>query len=86
MAQMFGGATIVLEHRFYGLSNPFPDLKGTTLAKYHTIKHAVNDLEYFAKNIKLPMEGGDDVGPEKAPWILTGCSYMGALTAWTMET
>ncbi|KAJ8081304.1 hypothetical protein PM082_007139 [Marasmius tenuissimus] len=85
MAQLFNGATVLLEHRFYGYSNPYPDLKGTTLAKYHTLEQAVNDLEYFAKNVKLPMEGGDDVGPEKAPWILSGCSYMGALTAWTMQ-
>ncbi|KAF9256491.1 hypothetical protein L218DRAFT_1081344 [Marasmius fiardii PR-910] len=86
LAQTFKGSTILLEHRFYGESNPIPDLKGTTLAKYHTIEQAMNDLEYFAKNVKLPMHGGDQLGPDKAPWILSGCSYMGALTAWTMHS
>ncbi|KAJ8081302.1 hypothetical protein PM082_007137 [Marasmius tenuissimus] len=80
MAQRFNGATVVLEHRFYGFSNPVQDLKGSTLAKYHTIEQAVGDLEYFVKNVKLPM----GVGKGKVPWILAGCSYMGSLTAWTM--
>ena len=82
---MFNGATVMLEHRFYGFSNPVEDLNGTTLAKYHTIEQAVADLEYFAKNVELPMEGGDEVAPGMVPWILSGCSYMGALTAWTMH-
>ncbi|KAL0063142.1 hypothetical protein AAF712_009932 [Marasmius tenuissimus] len=56
MAQRFNGATVVLEHRFYGFSNPVQDLKGSTLAKYHTIEQAIGDLEYFVKNVKLPME------------------------------
>ncbi|KAK1225863.1 hypothetical protein PQX77_011191 [Marasmius sp. AFHP31] len=80
MAQIFNGATVVLEHRFYGFSNPVEDLKGSTLAKYHTIEQAIGDLEYFVKNVELPME----VGEGKVPWILAGCSYMGSLTAWTM--
>ncbi|KAL0063138.1 hypothetical protein AAF712_009928 [Marasmius tenuissimus] len=84
MAQMLNGTTVLLEHRFYGLSNPIDDLKGSTLAKYHTIEQAVEDLEYFAKNVKLPMENGGEIAPGMAPWLLTGCSYMGALTAWTM--
>ncbi|KAJ8081297.1 hypothetical protein PM082_007132 [Marasmius tenuissimus] len=84
MAQIFNGATVILEHRFFGLSNPVEDLKGTTLAKYHTIDQAVGDLEYFAGNVKLPMDSGGEVAPGKAPWILTGGSYPGALTAWTM--
>ncbi|KAK1218112.1 hypothetical protein PQX77_019211 [Marasmius sp. AFHP31] len=80
MAQIFNGATVVLEHRFYGFSNPVENLKGSTLAKYHTIEQAMGDLEYFVKNVDLPME----VGEGKVPWILAGCSYMGSLTAWTM--
>ncbi|KAL0063141.1 hypothetical protein AAF712_009931 [Marasmius tenuissimus] len=84
MAQIFNGATVLLEHRFYGFSNPVQDLKGSTLAKYHTIEQAVEDLEYFAKNVELPMVDGGEVGPGVVPWLLTGCSYMGALTAWTM--
>ncbi|KAL0955674.1 hypothetical protein HGRIS_001899 [Hohenbuehelia grisea] len=83
IAQQENGATIVLEHRFFGLSNPIPDLSAKSL-KLHTIQQAIDDLEYFARNVKLPMPGGDQVAPGQAPWILTGGSYPGALTAYTM--
>ncbi|KAI0309978.1 serine carboxypeptidase S28-domain-containing protein, partial [Amylostereum chailletii] len=83
IAQQEKGAAIVLEHRYYGLSNPFPDLTVKSL-KYHTIQQGVDDLEYFAKHVKLPMPGGDKVAPGQAPWILVGGSYAGALTAFTM--
>ena len=83
IAQQEHGATIVLEHRFYGLSNPVPYLSAPNL-KFHTIQQAIDDLEYFAKNVKLAMPGGDSVGPTQAPWILIGASYSGALTSWTM--
>ena len=70
------GSAIVIEHRFYGLSNPYPDLSVKSL-KLHTIQQAIDDLEYFAKNVNLPMPGGDSVGPDKAPWVLVGGSYSG---------
>lgn len=41
------------------------------------IQQAIEDLEYFAKNVNLPMPGGDSVTPDKAPWILVGGSYAG---------
>ncbi|THH05021.1 hypothetical protein EW146_g10013 [Bondarzewia mesenterica] len=83
IAQQQNGATIVLEHRFYGYSNPFSDLSVASL-RYHTIQQAIDDLEYFADNVELPMPGGDAVGPDQAPWIMVGGSYAGALTSWTM--
>lgn len=76
IAQQENGATIVLEHRFYGLSNPYPDLSVESL-QYHTIQQAIDDLEYFAKNVVLPMPNGANVGPDKAPWVLIGGSYSG---------
>ncbi|KAI0065740.1 peptidase S28 [Artomyces pyxidatus] len=82
IAQQQKGATIVLEHRYFGLSNPFSDLSVASL-KYHTVQQAIDDLAYFADNVKLPMPGGDQVPPSKAPWILIGGSYSGALTAFT---
>ncbi|KAI0040526.1 peptidase S28 [Auriscalpium vulgare] len=82
IAQAHNGATIVLEHRFYGFSNPLPDLSVESL-RLHTIQQAIDDLEYFANNVKLPFPGGDQVGPDKAPWVLVGGSYSGALTAFT---
>lgn len=71
------------EHRFYGLSNPKPDLSVASL-QLHTLAQAVEDLVYFAENVQLAMPGGNNVQPGKAPWVLIGGSYAGALTAWTM--
>ncbi|KAI0048182.1 peptidase S28 [Auriscalpium vulgare] len=82
IAQAHNGATVMLEHRFYGFSNPLPDLSVESL-RFHTIQQAIDDLEYFAKNAKLPFPGGDQVGPDKVPWVLVGGSYAGALTAFT---
>jgi hypothetical protein len=45
--------------------------------KLLTIQQAIDDIEYFAKNVNLPMPGGDSVTPDKTPWILTGASYPG---------
>ncbi len=75
-AQQQNGSTVVLEHRFYGLSNPYPDLSIKSL-RVHTIQQAIDDLEYFAKNVNLPMPGGDSVTPDRAPWVLVGGSYAG---------
>ncbi|KAH9855013.1 peptidase S28 [Lenzites betulinus] len=83
IAQLLGGVTIVLEHRYYGLSNPYGDLSVQSL-KYHTVQQAIDDLEYFAKNVDLPMAGGDALKVGQAPWVLVGGSYSGALTSFTM--
>ncbi|KAJ3920772.1 serine carboxypeptidase S28-domain-containing protein [Lentinula edodes] len=83
IAQQQSGATIVLEHRFYGLSNPVPNLSGKNL-KLHTIQQAIDDLAYFAENVVLPMPNGAHLSPADAPWILIGGSYSGALTSWTL--
>lgn len=83
IAQQQHGAVVILEHRFYGASNPYPDLSSESL-KVLSIPQAINDFVYFAKNVKLPMTNGDQLGPDKAPWILAGGSYSGALVSWTM--
>ncbi|OBZ65442.1 putative serine protease K12H4.7 [Grifola frondosa] len=83
IAQQLSGSTIVLEHRFFGESNPHSDLSVTSL-RVHTIQQAIDDFEYFANNVQLPMPNGNAVAPGKAPWILIGGSYAGALTAYTM--
>lgn len=74
----------MLEHRYYGQSNPFPDLKDESL-RFHTIQQAIDDLEFFAKTVNLPMPGGGAVKPAQAPWVLVGGSYAGALISWTMN-
>ena len=84
IAQQLNGSTIVLEHRFFGSSNPYGDLSIQSL-RVHTVQQAVEDLAYFAQNVQLPMPGGDQVAPGKAPWILIGGSYAGALTSYAMN-
>lgn len=83
IAQKYGGAAIVLEHRFFGESNPYPNLDVTSF-QYHTLAQAIEDNVYFAKNVFLPQDNGDTVSPDKAPWIIIGGSYPGALVSWTM--
>lgn len=75
-AQQQNGTTIVLEHRFYGFSNPRPDLTVESL-KLHTLQQAIDDLVYFAQTVNLPQPGGDQLTPDKAPWVLIGGSYSG---------
>lgn len=72
LAQPNHGATVVLEHRFFGLSNPYQNLSATSFS-VHTIEQAIEDLAYFAKNVHLPfpaeIEDGSQVGPDKNPWV-----------------
>ncbi|KZT55218.1 hypothetical protein CALCODRAFT_498923 [Calocera cornea HHB12733] len=85
IAQQHNGATVVLEHRFYGQSNPYPDLSVKSY-RVHTIDQAISDLVHFSQTVKLPMPGGNNLGSDNNPWILVGGSYSGALTAWTMQS
>ena len=85
IAQATNGSTIIIEHRFFGHSNPYPVLSTQGL-QVHTIAQAVEDLAYFAKNVKLPQPNGDQVAPGKAPWVLVGGSYSGALVSYAMHT
>lgn len=84
MSDLFNGAVVLFEQRFFGESNPYPDLSVESY-RVHTLEQAIDDLEYFSKNVKLPMPGGDNVGPTSAPWILVGGSYSGALTSYAMQ-
>ncbi|KAG2144464.1 peptidase S28 [Suillus clintonianus] len=83
IAQQQKGATIVIEHRFFGFSNPYDNLTSQSLALL-TIQQAIDDLVNFATTADLPMPGGDAVKPGQAPWIMIGGSYSGALTSYTM--
>jgi hypothetical protein len=68
IAQQQSGSTIVLEHRYYGLSNPVPDLSGVNM-RFHTIQQAIDDLVYFAENAVLPMPDGAHHSPATTPWV-----------------
>jgi hypothetical protein len=85
IAQEIGAAIIVLEHRYWGFSSPFEELTTENL-QYQTLKNAIADLNHFALTAKLPFDTTGATNADKAPWILVGGSYSGALTAWTEST
>ena len=80
-AQTSGGAAIILEHRYWGQSSPFDTLTADTL-QYLTLDQAIQDVVHFAKEVHLDFDPGRASTPDKAPWVLSGCSYPGALSAW----
>ncbi|KHN94776.1 Peptidase S28 [Metarhizium album ARSEF 1941] len=81
-AQTNGGAALILEHRYWGGSSPYQNLTTETL-QYLTLNQSIRDLVHFARNVQLPFDPDGSSRPDKAPWVLSGCSYPGALTAWT---
>jgi hypothetical protein len=85
IAQEIGAAIVVIEHRYWGFSSPFEELT-TPNMQYLTLKNSIADLNHFALTADLPFDttGGSNAG--KAPWVLVGGSYSGALTAWTEAT
>ncbi|KAH9886027.1 peptidase S28 [Cubamyces lactineus] len=85
LAEKLNGSVILIEHRFFGESNPYPLLSVESF-RVHNLHQSINDYEYFLKNVHLPIPGGDQLGPDKAPWILFGGSYSGALASYTMYT
>ncbi|ATY65732.1 serine protease [Cordyceps militaris] len=80
-AQEIKGASIVLEHRYWGESSPF-DKMTTKNMRYLTLDNAMRDTIYFARNVKLPFDPAQSSHPDRAPWVFTGGSYPGALAAW----
>ncbi|TQS33641.1 hypothetical protein Golomagni_06006, partial [Golovinomyces magnicellulatus] len=84
-AQAIGGGAVMFEHRYWGDSSPYDKLTTKNL-QHLTLDNAIQDLVYFAKNVKLPFDPKGTSTPDKAPWVLSGCSYSGAVTAWVHAT
>ncbi|KAJ2027535.1 hypothetical protein IWW57_002559 [Coemansia sp. S610] len=82
LAQKTNGLLVAVEHRFYGKSNPMPDLSGASL-KYHTVE---NVLEDFAAIIRAAKRNPSTVFPipvsANSKIVFGGGSYGGALAAW----
>ncbi|MFT3693365.1 MAG: S28 family serine protease [Kofleriaceae bacterium] len=77
-AYSLNAAVVVLEHRYYGESKPYPDYTLDHM-KYLTIHNALEDgaaFETYAKT-NLPLAG---------KWIAVGGSYPGMLAAFYRET
>ncbi|KIH92084.1 serine-type peptidase [Sporothrix brasiliensis 5110] len=76
-----GGAVVILEHRYWGESSPYEQLTVKNL-KYLTVDQALRDFTYFANNWVPPFDTSGKSKPTKAPWVLAGGSYAGALAGW----
>jgi hypothetical protein len=50
------------------------------------LKQAIADFVYFAKTVDLPFDTDHQTNADKAPWVFSGGSYSGALSAWTEST
>lgn len=85
IAKELGAAAIVIEHRYWGWSSPFTNLTTENL-QYLTLKNSIADLNHFALTAELPFDTNGASNADKAPWVLVGGSYSGALTAWTEAT
>ncbi|KAJ7056562.1 peptidase S28 [Mycena amicta] len=86
IAYATGGATIVMEHRYWGASIPFANYS-TANMKYFTLENSVKDFAQFALNVELPFTNGTKaMPPPETAWILNGGSYPGALAAYAKQT
>ncbi|KAK1830822.1 putative extracellular serine carboxypeptidase [Podospora conica] len=83
-AQLTGGATVMLEHRYFGESTPFSVLDTQNLT-YLTLKNSLADFAHFAQTVKLPFDTTGKSSPENAPWTFIGGSYAGMLSAWMQK-
>ncbi len=68
---------VALEHRYYGESQPFSDLRTENL-RYLNVDQALKDLLSFQALMKNQSQW-------TGPWIVVGGSYAGALSAYARE-
>ncbi|KAK3995696.1 putative serine protease EDA2 [Cladorrhinum sp. PSN332] len=83
-AQAMHGAMVMLEHRYWGGSSPYQVLDTKNLT-YLTLNNSIEDMAHFARTVRLPFDRSGDSNAPKAPWIIVGGSYPGALAAWTSK-
>ncbi|KAB5536262.1 putative serine peptidase [Coniochaeta sp. 2T2.1] len=81
-AQAIQGAVVMMEHRYWGTSSPYDTLTTKNL-QYLTLQNSILDNTNFANNVKLPFDSNGTSNASKAPWVFSGGSYSGALSAWT---
>eukprot|EP01156_Anaeramoeba_ignava_P006642 Anaeramoba_ignava/a349176_555.p1 GENE.a349176_555~~a349176_555.p1 ORF type:complete len:459 (-),score=88.92 a349176_555:119-1495(-) len=76
LSVMYNALVVALEHRYYGESMPFDELK-TENMKYLSSQQALADILKFRDLIMKKYSL-----PENTKWISFGCSYSGALSLW----
>lgn len=77
LAQSYGALVVALEHRFYGASNPTPDMSVDNM-RYLSSRQAIGDVARFIAELLVPT-----YNLTAANRVVTfGGSYPGALSAW----
>jgi hypothetical protein len=67
---------LALEHRYYGMSQPFPDLSTPNL-RFLSSRQALQDIALFHEHITSLVSL-----PQATKWVTFGGSYPGMLAAW----
>ena len=73
---------VMLEHRYYGASSPFDTLTVENLQLLN-LEQAIEDVIYFAKTVDFAFDTNHSSNADNAPWVFSGGSYSGALSAYT---
>ncbi|KAJ2779818.1 hypothetical protein GGI15_003759 [Coemansia interrupta] len=82
LAKATNGLLVTIEHRFFGQSNPMPDLSGASL-KYLTIENVLEDFASFARSAKNHPQSLFSVPVScRSKIIFGGGSYSGNIAAW----
>ncbi|KAJ2003049.1 hypothetical protein GGI04_003108 [Coemansia thaxteri] len=82
LAQKTNGLVVAVEHRFYGKSNPMPDLSGPSL-RYHTVENVLEDFASFIRAAKkTPLSVFPVPVSANSKVVFGGGSYGGAVAAW----
>ncbi|KAJ1825290.1 hypothetical protein LPJ60_000002 [Coemansia sp. RSA 2675] len=82
LASETNGLMVAIEHRFFGNSNPMPDLSGANL-KYLTLENTLEDFARFIRTVKTNSSSlFQKAVPANSKIVFVGGSYGGALAAW----
>lgn len=84
LTKALGGVGLILEHRYYGTSQPFDSLTAENY-RFLTVEQALADNAYFAKNVQFPGLEHLNLTAPNTPWIIYGGSYAGSLAAFTRK-
>jgi len=82
LAYEHNALVVVLEHRFYGESQPF-DSQATGYLPYLSSRQALEDLAYFSTFIQGQINANYSMPAGfYSKWLVVGGSYPGAMSAW----
>ncbi|KAB0791238.1 hypothetical protein PPYR_03038 [Photinus pyralis] len=77
LGRRMGGMILLLEHRYYGKSDPFGENKTVDEYQYLTAEQALEDIAYFIESYKSKTPSF-----RQSKVAVFGCSYAGTLATW----